>query len=182
MARKYICIFTIVLFLPIKSISQEFNDSIITTVDSVDLSKYVGTWYEISKIPNSFQDHCIKNTTANYTINGDGDIIVINECIDSDGEIDDAEGLAVVVDKKRNSKLEVSFVSILGWHIFWGDYWILGLREDYKYAVIGTPSRKYGWVLSRTQQLNDSELEKCYLIFEQNGYEKSKFELSIQEL
>ena len=153
----------------------------IVTVDSVDLKKYTGTWHEISKIPNSFQDHCIKNTTANYKINEDGDIIVTNRCIDEDGEIDDADGLAIIVDKETNSKLEVSFVSLFGWHLFWGDYWILGLDEDYKYAVIGTPSRKYGWILSRTPQMLDSDLENCYKIFEKNGYDRSKFELSLQE-
>ena len=153
----------------------------IVTVDSVDLKKYTGTWHEISKIPNSFQDHCIKNTTANYKINEDGDIIVTNRCIDEDGEIDDADGLAIIVDKETNSKLEVSFVSLFGWQLFWGDYWILGLDEDYKYAVIGTPSRKYGWILSRTPQMLDSDLENCYKIFEKNGYDRSKFELSVQE-
>ena len=171
----------IILILPILIYTQDKNESIITTVDHVDLSRYVGTWYEISKIPNSFQDHCIKNTTANYIINEDGDIIVMNKCIDEDGEFDDADGLAIVVDKGTNSKLEVSFVSLFGWHLFWGDYWILGLDEDYKYAVIGTPSRKYGWILSRTPQMLDSDLENCYKIFEKNGYDQSKFELSVHE-
>lgn len=171
----------IILILPILIYAQDSNESIITTVEHVDLNRYVGTWYEISKIPNSFQDHCIKNTTANYSIDADGDIIVINQCMDKDREVDDARGLAKVVDKKTNSKLEVSFVSILGWHIFWGDYWILGLDEDYRYAVIGTPSRKYGWILSRTPQMLESDLEYCYKIFEENGYDRSSFELSSQE-
>ncbi len=157
------------------------NKQKITTVDSVDINKYIGTWYEIAKIPNSFQDQCIKNTTATYTINNDGDIEVLNKCIDEDGEVDDAEGIARVVDKQTNSKLEVSFVNIFGWHIFWGDYWILGLDKDYKYAAIGTPSRKYGWILSRTPKLNKEDLEKCFKIFEKNGYSRKSFELSIQE-
>ena len=171
-------IFFLVIFISSVSICQK---NVITTVDSVDINKYIGTWYEIAKIPNSFQDHCIKNTTANYKINEDGNIIVINKCIDEDGEIDDAEGLALVVDKITNSKLEVSFVSILGWHIFWGDYWILGLDNNYKYVAVGTPSRKYGWILSRTPQMLDSDLENCYKVFEKNGYDRNKFELSVQE-
>ena len=157
------------------------QNNTITTVDSVDLQKYMGTWYEISKIPNSFQDHCEKNTTANYKINEDGDIIVTNSCIDYENEIDEAEGLVKIVDTESNSKLEVSFVSILGWHIFWGDYWILGLGEDYQYAVIGTPSRKYAWILSRSPKMTESDLETCYKIFEKNGFDRSKFELSLQE-
>jgi apolipoprotein D and lipocalin family protein len=168
----------IMVLFPILIFAQNEN---ITTVDSVDLEKYAGKWFEISKIPNSFQDHCEKNTTANYEINEDGDIAVINSCIDFEGEIDDADGLARVVDTKSNSKLEVSFVSIFGWHIFWGDYWILGLSEDYSYVAVGTPSRKYGWILSRTPEMNKNDLENCYQIFENNGYDRTDFELSLQE-
>lgn len=175
MTTKFIILFT---FLNLIIFAQE---DLIITVDSVDLNKYQGTWYEIAKIPNSFQDHCIKNTTANYQINGDGDIIVINRCIDEDGESDDAEGLARIVDKKTNSKLEVSFVSLFGWHLFWGDYWILGLDKDYQYVCVGTPSRKYGWILSRTPKMSENNLEKCFQIFEKNGYNRSQFEFSIQE-
>ncbi|MCB0753617.1 MAG: lipocalin family protein, partial [Ignavibacteriae bacterium] len=71
----------LVLF-PIILFSQNNTEVKLETVDSVNLEKYVGTWYEISKIPNSFQDQCIKNTTANYKINNDGEIIVLNKCID----------------------------------------------------------------------------------------------------
>ncbi len=145
------------------------------TVDYVDLKKYTGLWYEIAKIPNKFQDQCVKGTTAKYTLDEDGSIKVVNSCIDDDGERDDAEGVAKVVDKKTNSKLEVSFVSFLGIRPFWGDYWIIGLDENYKWAVVGTPNRKYGWVLSRTQKLDDDSMKKIYLILEENGYDKNNF-------
>jgi apolipoprotein D and lipocalin family protein len=173
-------IFLIILIFVTMTLAQ--NNLPIKTVDSVDLQKYIGTWYEIAKIPNSFQDQCIKNTTATYTINEDGDIEVLNKCIDEDNEIDDANGIARVVDKKSNSKLKVSFVSIFGWHLFWGDYWILGLDNDYKYAVIGTPSRKYGWILSRTPNMNELDLEICFRIFEKNGYDRKFFETSKQDI
>jgi len=171
----------IILFIILFSSIIFSQESVITTVDSVDLNKYTGTWYEIAKIPNFFQDHCVKNTTANYKIDEDGDIIVLNSCIDEDGEVDDAEGLAKIVDKESNSKLEVSFVSFFGIRPFWGDYWILGLADDYGYAVIGTPSRKYGWILSRIPIMNDEDLETCFQIFENNGYDRTKFEISIHE-
>ncbi|PID59351.1 MAG: hypothetical protein CR986_06295 [Ignavibacteriae bacterium] len=167
----------IILLVNINLIAQDK----MTTVDSVDLKKYTGTWYEIAKIPNRFQDHCIKNATASYTIDEDGDIIVHNKCIDEDGELDDAEGLARVVDKETNSKLEVSFVSFLGWRPFWGDYWILGLESNYQYVVIGTPSREFGWILCRTPQMSEADLENCYKIFEKNGYDRKSFELSKQD-
>lgn len=151
------------------------------TVDSVDLQKYTGTWFEISKIPNSFQNHCVNSTTATYKFDEDGNIIVINKCMDENGDIDEANGIARVVDTLSNSKLEVSFVSLFGIHLFWGDYWILGLEENYKYVVIGTPSRKYGWILCRTPQMEEIDLEKCYQILKQNGYNRNDFVLSSQE-
>lgn len=170
------------LFLLILHTSLNAQQNIIKTVDSVDIKKYTGLWYEISKIPNRFQDQCEKNATAEYRIDEDGDIVVTNSCIDYEDKLDVAEGVAKVVDKQSNAKLEVSFVSILGWNIFWGDYWILGLEKDYKYAVIGTPSRKYGWILSRTPQLEQQDLDECYKILEDNGYNLNKFELSTQDI
>ena len=150
------------------------------TVKFVDLKKYVGLWYEVAKIPNSFQDQCIKNTTAKYTLAEDGEIKVTNSCIDEDGEVDDADGLARIVDKKSNAKLEVSFFSIFGWRPVWGDYWIIGLDENYQWAIVGTPSRKYGWVLSRTPKLDNETMDKIFLILKDQGYDPKKFEISKQ--
>ena len=150
------------------------------TVDNVDLNKYAGLWYEIAKIPNSFQDHCVKGTTAKYTLTKDGEIEVINSCIDEDGEVDDADGVARIVDKKTNAKLEVSFVSFLGWRPFWGDYWVIGLDKDYKWAIVGTPSRKYGWILSRTPKLEQNTLDEIFSIIKSQGYDPKDFEMSKQ--
>jgi apolipoprotein D and lipocalin family protein len=116
----------------------------LVTVKRFDLKEYAGLWYEIVKIPNSFQDQCVYRTAAEYKIQKDGSIQVINKCYESNGEPDVADGAANVVDKKSNAKLEVSFVSFLGIHPFWGDYWIIRLDEDYQRAIIGTPNRKYG--------------------------------------
>ena len=152
----------------------------LTTVKYVDLKKYVGLWYEIAKIPNSFQDQCVKGTTAKYILKDDGEIEVINSCIDEDGEVDDADGVARIVDKKSNAKLEVSFVSFFGWRPFWGDYWIIGLDENYQWAIVGTPNRKYGWVLSRTPKLIEITLNKIFRILEDQGYNPKNFEMDIQ--
>jgi apolipoprotein D and lipocalin family protein len=151
------------------------------TVKTVDLNRYAGTWYEIAKIPNRFQDHCIKNVTATYALREDGKIDVINRCVEEDGSIDEAEGIALVVDAESFSKLEVSFVSFLGIRPFWGDYWILGLAENYSYAIVGDPSRDYGWILSRNQKMTDIDLEACFEILRQQGYDPDKFEMTRQE-
>jgi apolipoprotein D and lipocalin family protein len=151
-----------------------------TTVKYVDLKKYVGLWYEVAKIPNSFQDQCVKGTTAKYTLTKDGEIYVTNSCIDEDGELDAADGVVRVVDKKSNAKLEVSFVSFLGWRPFWGDYWIIGLDDNYQWAIVGTPNRKYGWVLSRASKLENETMDKIFQILKDQGYDPKKFEISKQ--
>jgi len=153
----------------------------LTTVDQVDLNRYAGLWHEIAKIPNSFQDHCAYGTTAAYRLQKDGNIQVINKCNDENGEADIADGVANVVDKKTNAKLEVSFVSFLGIRPFWGDYWIIGLDEDYQWAVIGTPNRKYGWILSRTASLPDETMQKIFSILKEQYYNPDDFELSEQK-
>lgn len=146
-----------------------------STVNHVDLKKYTGLWYEIARIPNDFQEDCVGGTTAEYSLMEDGRIKVVNSCIEKDGEKEVAEGVAKIVDKKSNAKLKVSFVSFLGIRPFWGDYWIIGLDKDYKYAVVGHPERKYGWILSRSEEISDSHLKEVYNILNKNGYNKENF-------
>ena len=150
------------------------------TVSYVDLKRYIGLWYEIARLPNSFQRDCARNTTASYELQPDGRIRVINRCVGADGVVKEAKGVARVVDTTSNSKLEVSFVRILGIQLFWGDYWIIGLDSNYKYAVVGNPSRKYGWILSRTPELSKEDMETAKGILRKNGYDPEKFVLSEQ--
>jgi apolipoprotein D and lipocalin family protein len=150
-------------------------------VSKVDLKKYVGLWYEIAKIPNRFQKNCIKNTTAEYSFRDDGKIKVVNSCVQSDGSKKVAEGVAKVVDNFNNAKLEVSFVRILGIQLFWGDYWIIGLGENYDFAIVGSPDRKYGWILSRTKKLPQEKLSKISDLLMINGYDIKNFEFSEQD-
>ena len=124
------------------------------TVAVVDLDRYVGNWYEIASIPNFFQKHCRGNTMASYRAIEEQRIEVINSCLDKDGSVDTAQGIARIVDRTSNARLEVSFVSLFGWQLFWGDYWILDLAPDYSYAIVGTPNFRYGWILSRTPALS----------------------------
>ena len=117
-------------------------------VPHVELNKYLGKWYEIAHLPARFQEGCT-DTTATYTLSEDGSISVLNECKRS-GKVKQAKGKAKVVDKNSGAKLKVTFV----WP-FYGDYWIINLGKDYDYAVVGTPNRKYLWILSRTPQMDD---------------------------
>jgi len=181
MNLKLALILNLALFLTACSSPQEKNLPELVTVNKVDLNKYTGLWYEVAKIPNSFQDQCAYGTTAEYKIDQDGDIIVTNSCYDDEGKLDVAEGLAKVVDKNTNAKLEVSFVSFLGIRPFWGDYWIIGLDENYQWAIVGTPGRKYGWVLSRTPSLPESTMQTIFEMLKSQHYNPDDFEISEQK-
>jgi apolipoprotein D and lipocalin family protein len=120
-------------------------------VPSVDLKRYVGTWYEIARFPHRFQKGCVASQ-ATYTLRQDGKIDVINQCTKGTqgGELSSVQGNAWVVDTKTNAKLKVRF--------FWpftGDYWIIDLGENYEYAVVGHPSRSYLWILSRRPAMEE---------------------------
>jgi apolipoprotein D and lipocalin family protein len=148
------------------------------TVESVDLSRYVGLWYEVAKIPNRFQRQCARAVTAEYTLRPDGRIDVLNRCMQADGTASEARGIAKVVDRTTNAKLEVRFVRFLGLQLFWGDYWILGLGANYEYAVIGTPNRKYGWILSRTPIIDPATRDAAFATLRAQGYDPADFKMT----
>jgi len=133
------------------------------TVEKVDLQKYLGTWYEIARYEHFFEKGC-RDVSATYTLKKDGDIKVINRCTKEDGEKKEAVGVAYAADKS-NSKLKVSF-----FRPFYGDYWILMLDTDYRYAVVGDPSREYLWILSRTPKLEDAIRDNILQSLPKMGY------------
>jgi apolipoprotein D and lipocalin family protein len=133
------------------------------TVPSVDFSRYSGKWYEIARLPTRFQKDCASDVTATYSLLSDQQIKVVNECRQQDGRIKQAEGKARIADAQGpKSKLEVRFAPAwLSWlPLVWGDYWIIDLAADYSYAVIGTPDRKYLWILARTPTLDESVFQR----------------------
>ncbi len=134
------------------------------TVAQVELSRYLGLWYEIGRYANSFQKGCLESTAV-YSIRPDGDIDVLNSCRnEGDGRLREAHGRAWVVDTS-NARLKVSF--------FWpfrGDYWIIDLGQNYEYAVVGTPDRKFLWILSRTPQLSPETLAGIMQHIEIQGF------------
>lgn len=150
-------------------------DSLPATVNRVDIARYLGTWYEIAHIPNRFQRHCSHGTTAEYRLSGTGHIAVLNSCVRDDGTVDQAAGIARIVDPATNARLEVSFVQLLGINLFWGDYWILGLDSGYNYAFVGDPGRRYGWVLSRKPALGATDMARVWDMVRQRGYNPDDF-------
>ncbi len=158
--RITLLIMSLTLFFGCKS-SQE-----LVTVDKVDLTKYAGQWYEIARLPNSFEKG-LKCTSAHYSLNENGTIKVVNQGV---SEIDsnkksEAVGIAKVPDPKQPGRLKVSF-----FRPFWGKYYIFYLDEDYQNVLVGTPSRKYFWILSRNKQISENELNKLLGIAKKEGF------------
>lgn len=132
-------------------------------VSHVELNKYLGKWYEIAHLPFKFEDGC-SDITATYTLNKDSSISVLNECT-KNGKAKQAKGKAKVVDKKSGAKLKVTFF----WP-FYGDYWIIKLDDNYNYSVVGTPNRKYLWILSRTPLIDDKLFSQLIEFAKINGF------------
>lgn len=138
----------IVLFLLIAMTGCTQPYPPLDTVKEVDLQKYLGTWYEIARYEHYFERGC-RDVSATYTLKENGDIKVVNRCTKEDGKQKEALGVAYATDESK-SRLKVSF-----FRPFYGNYWIIMLDPDYRYAVVGDPSREYLWILSRTPKLDD---------------------------
>ena len=154
------------------------------TVAKVDLNRYAGKWYEIARYPNKFQEKCVGNTTATYTLKEKNKIEVINECLKKDGVADSAKGEAKIIDAATNAKLEVrfapSFLSFIPQ--VWGDYWIIDLDDNYSYAAVGDPKRKYLWILSRTPEMDDATYQNILRRAEKMGFDPGKVVKTPQNL
>ena len=150
--------------------TERLHLPVLQTAGQVELSRYLGTWYEIASFPQSFQRGCT-STTANYSLREDGQIDVLNRCRKGalDGPEDVARGLARVVDRTTSAKLEVSF-----FRPFWGAYWIIDLGANYEYAVVGHPSRDYLWILSRTPTIDPELYEAIVRRIAAQGYQTDR--------
>ena len=145
------------------------------TVPSVNLSRYLGQWYEIGRLPNRFQKKCADSVTANYTLRSDGNIKVVNRCRKPSGEFTTATGKAKLVDKQTNAKLKVTFF----WP-FYGKYWILDLGPNYEYAVVGEPGRDYLWILSRTPTMDEGLYQKLVAKMRARGFDTTRMIRTVQ--
>ena len=146
------------------------------TVPGVDLERYAGRWFEIARLPNRFQDECARDVSAEYIRREDGRVTVVNRCTDGDGLETAAQGVARIPDPQDPSKLKVRFAPAFLSFIpaVWGDYWIIDLAPDYSYAVVGEPSRRYLWILSRTPRVEDALLDEIFQRIRPRGYDPEK--------
>lgn len=139
------------------------------TVSSVDLARYLGRWYEIARFDHRFERGC-SDVEAFYTLREDGMIGVVNRChLHAENRTKEANGRAYIVDETSNAKLKVTFF----WP-FYGNYWIIDLAEDYRYAVVSEPSKEYFWILSRTPEMAQEDLDHILSSASTLGFDTSK--------
>ena len=147
------------------------------TVERVDLARYAGTWFEAARFPVRFQDgpnlRC-DAVTATYALRPDGQVGVRNACRNglAEGRPERvANGTAYVVEGSPNTRLRVSFF----WP-FYGDYWVIGLDPDYRWAVVGAPRRDYLWILSRTPQMAQADYDRAVAIAAREGFDTARLQ------
>jgi apolipoprotein D and lipocalin family protein len=181
-------LFALTLILLLTSNLSRADDQdriLLQVVPVVDLSRYTGKWYEIARLPNKFQKDCAGEVIATYSLLEGGKLKVVNQCRKQNGRIEKAEGKARLANKNgSNSKLEVRFAPPwLSWLPFvWGDYWIIELAEDYSYSVVGTPDRKYLWILSRAPQMDEGTYKSLIEKAEGQGFNVAKLMKTSQSL
>jgi len=144
-------------------------------VDQVDIQQYAGKWYEIAHLPMYFQRNCVSDISAQYSVNADQTMGVLNSCRIANGEMISSEGIAYP-QNEGNSKLKVSFLPPgLRWMPFTkGHYWVLRVDPEYKVALVGGPSSKYLWILSREPQLDEATYQSYLETAKRYGYDITK--------
>jgi apolipoprotein D and lipocalin family protein len=168
----FIYFFTLIAILIISTVKSQ----ILETVPHVDLNKYTGKWYEIASYPQRFQKGCYC-TTAEYTLSDKGYVIVENRCNrDSiNGKQSYIKGKAFLENDSGNAKLKVQF--------FWpfkAKYWIIDLADDYSYAVVSHPNKKYLWILSRTSKMNEEVYKQIISRLKEKGFKLGKLQVTQQ--
>lgn len=144
--------------------STPANNASLPTQPNINLQRYAGTWYEQARLPQRFQNDCVGDVRADYQLNPDGSINVVNQCRTNTGEVKKAEAegrLAKGVEPPDTAKLEVRFApKWTSWlPMVWGSYWIIKTEGEYDYSLVGTPDRQYLWVLSRDKKADPRRVD-----------------------
>ncbi|WP_338285103.1 lipocalin family protein [Luteolibacter sp. LG18] len=146
------------------------------TAAQVDVKRYAGKWYEVARYPQWLQKDCA-SAAAEYSLNADGSITVLNTCIRADGSKRSVEGSAVPVDG-TNSRLKVRFAKT--WYAAAipvpkeGNYWVIDLTPDYRHAIVGTPDRRTLWFLSRSPSLSKAEFARMKKVAREQGFDPGR--------
>lgn len=166
------------------AIAQDAASIPVKTIPSLDVPRYMGTWYEIAKFPNWFQKKCVGNTKAVYSMKDDGNLRVLNSCKTANGEVSEAQGTARQIGASDSPKLEVRFAP--DWLSFlplvWGDYWLIDLDAQYQVAAVSDPRREYLWVLSRRPELDATVYNALLQRLQAQQFDIRKLELTKQQM
>ncbi len=158
-------------------------DSAPATIASLDVPRYMGSWFEIARYPAWFQKKCVAAARADYSLMGDGRVQVINRCRLASGEVSEATGMARQIGPSTSPKLEVRFAP--AWLSFlpfvWGNYWVIDLDEDYQLAAVSEPRREYLWILSRTPKVDPLRYKRLLNRLEQQGFDLDRLQASPQD-
>ncbi|MDE7135270.1 MAG: lipocalin family protein [Muribaculaceae bacterium] len=136
-----------------------------SVVSNFDLNKYLGSWYEIARFDHSFE-RGMQQTKASYVLREDGKVDVLNTGMKG-GKQSEAKGVAKLTDTP--ALLRVSF-----WGPFYSDYRVMLLDDDYQYALVGSGSDDYLWILSRTPQISDEIKAQLLTEAQKRGYDTDK--------
>ena len=162
------------------SVAVQAQTAALQTVPSVDVPRYMGTWHEVAKYPNWFQRKCASSTQANYSLQADGRLQVLNRCKNEKGEWIEALGAARQVGGPTSAQLKVRFAP--AWLSFiplvWGDYWIIELDAEYQWVVVSEPRREYLWILSRTPQMPAATYQALLSKLDKQGFDLKRIEVS----
>lgn len=178
---KLLFVFLLVVHAAMPVVAADASQPL-RTVESLDVPRYMGTWFEIAKYPNRFQKQCVANTSAEYSLQKDGTVKVINRCQLSNGEMEEVVGQARQIGGLTSPRLEVRFAPAwLSWlPMVWGDYWIIDLDPEYQLVAVSEPKREFLWVLSRTQQVNPNKYDALRQRLNAKGFDLNRLELSPQ--
>ena len=148
----------------------------LASVESLDVQRYMGKWYEISHYPNWFQKKCQGASRAEYALKDNGEVQVVNRCRLENGETNVASAVGRQVGGPDSARLKVSFAP--AWLSFipavWGDYWVVDLDPEYSLVAVSEPKREYLWVLSRTPQVDAARYTALLARLEGLGFDVSK--------
>ena len=148
----------------------------LATIASLDIKRYMGTWYELARYPNRFQRDCAGPAVAAYSLQPDGQVRVVNRCPQADGKTDEAIGEARRVGEPGSARLEVRFAPAwLSWlPMVWGNYWVIDLDPAYQISVVSEPTREYRGVLSRTPTVEPAGWEALMTRLRDKGFDLSR--------
>lgn len=163
---------TLILAISFISVMSKGQNSMIdkTVVKELDIERYLGKWYEISRYDHRFERGLV-GVTATYSFREDGKLKVLNAGYKGsiNGKRSEAIGKAKIPNPDLPSKLKVSFF----W-FFYGDYFVLELDENYQWAVIGSSSDRYLWILSRTSHMDENLYDELLARLTKRGYDVDK--------